>query len=68
MLENLSNYQIVLGSHSPRRRELISGLDIPYQVIALPDVDENYPDHLQKEEIPVYRSFKGGSLSKNDER
>ena len=54
MLENLSNYQIVLASHSPRRRELVSGLDIPYKVIALPDIDESYPDHLQKEEIPVY--------------
>ena len=54
MLENLSKYWIVLGSHSPRRKELLSGLDIPYEVIALPDVDEQYPDHLQKEEIPVY--------------
>ena len=54
MLENLSKYKIVLGSHSPRRRELVSGLDIPYEVIALPDVDESYPDHLQKEDIPVY--------------
>lgn len=54
MLENLSNYKIVLGSHSPRRRELVAGLDIPYEVITLPDVDESYPDDLQKEEIPVY--------------
>ena len=54
MLENLSNYKIVLASHSPRRRELIAGLDIPYEVITLPDIDESYPDTLQKEEIPVY--------------
>ena len=54
MLENLSKYRIVLGSHSPRRRELLSGLDIPYEVITLPDVDEHYPEHLQKEAIPVY--------------
>ncbi|MDR2683674.1 MAG: Maf-like protein [Dysgonamonadaceae bacterium] len=54
MLEHLSKYKIVLGSHSPRRRELMSGLDIPYEVITLPGIDENYPDGLQKEEIPVY--------------
>ena len=54
MLENLSKYKIVLGSNSPRRRELVSGLDISYKVIALPDVDESYPDNLWKEEIPVY--------------
>ena len=54
MLENLANYKIVLASHSPRRRELVSGLDIPYEVTALPNIDESYPDTLQKEEIPVY--------------
>ena len=54
MLENLAHYKIVLGSNSPRGKELVSGLDIPYEVIALPDVDESYPDHLQKEAIPVY--------------
>ncbi|GHV56087.1 Maf-like protein [Bacteroidia bacterium] len=54
MLENLSDYKIVLGSNSPRRKELLSGLDIPYKVITLPDIDESYPDNLWKEEIPVY--------------
>ncbi|MDR1526156.1 MAG: Maf-like protein [Dysgonamonadaceae bacterium] len=54
MLEHLSKYTIVLGSNSPRRRELVSGLDIPYKVITLPGIDENYPDGLSKEEIPVY--------------
>jgi len=54
MLENLSKYKIVLGSNSPRRKELIFGLDIPCEVVALPDVDESYPNTLWKEEIPVY--------------
>ncbi|MDR0542509.1 MAG: Maf-like protein [Dysgonamonadaceae bacterium] len=54
MLECLSKYKLVLGSHSPRRRELVAGLDIPFEVITLPDIDESYPDHLRKEEIPVH--------------
>jgi septum formation protein len=54
MLEHLAKYKIVLGSHSPRRRELLSGLDIRYDVIPIPDIDESYPEHLKKEEIPVY--------------
>jgi septum formation protein len=55
MLKHLSKYRIVLGSHSPRRQELLAGLDVPYQVIALPDeIDESYPAHLQKEEIPLH--------------
>jgi len=54
MLENLSKYKIVLGSNSPRRKELLSGLDLNYEVKTLPDVEETYPETLWKEEIPVY--------------
>ncbi|MDL2223330.1 Maf family nucleotide pyrophosphatase [Bacteroidales bacterium OttesenSCG-928-M11] len=54
MLENLKNYKIVLGSNSPRRKELLSGLDIDFEVKTLPDIDESYPIKLWKEEIPVY--------------
>lgn len=56
MLENLSNYKIILGSNSPRRKELLSGLDISFEVKTLPDVEENYPINLWKEEIPIYLS------------
>jgi septum formation protein len=54
MLEHLSKYDLVLGSGSPRRRELVAGLDIPVEVIAMPDIDEHYPSGLQREEIPLY--------------
>jgi septum formation protein len=54
MLENITGYQIILASNSPRRRELMSGLDISFEIKTLPDIDESYPDTLQKEEIPLY--------------
>jgi septum formation protein len=54
MLENLSTYEIVLASNSPRRKELLSGLDLDYTVQTLPDIEETYPAHLQREEIPRY--------------
>ncbi|MCL1625510.1 Maf-like protein [Bacteroides caecicola] len=54
MLNNLSKYKIKLASNSPRRRELLSGLGIDYEVKILPGIDETYPDTLQGEEIPVY--------------
>lgn len=54
MLDNLAKYSIVLGSGSPRRKELLSGLDIPFEVKLMPDLEESYPDNLWKEEIPVY--------------
>jgi septum formation protein len=54
MLENLSKYTVVLGSNSPRRKELLLGLDIKYEVKVLPGIEETYPEGLRKEEIPVY--------------
>ena len=54
MLENLKKYKIKLASNSPRRRELLSGLGIDYEVKLLPGIDETYPDTLKGEEIPIY--------------
>ena len=54
MLDNLSKYKIILASNSPRRRELLAGLDIDFEIITIPDIEESYPDTLRKEEIPVY--------------
>ncbi|CDD32827.1 septum formation protein Maf [Phocaeicola barnesiae] len=54
MLENLQKYRIRLASNSPRRRELLSGLGIDYEVKLLPDIDETYPDTLKGEEIPLF--------------
>ena len=56
MLENLKRYHIVLASNSPRRRELLAGLDIEYEVKVLPGIDESYPDTLAAEDIPQYIS------------
>ena len=50
----LENYHIILASNSPRRRQLLSGLDIDFEVKVLPDIEENYPDNLATPDIPVY--------------
>lgn len=54
MLDNLNKYRIVLASNSPRRRELLSGLGISYEVRVLPDVEESYPAALPVGEIAEY--------------
>lgn len=56
MLENLVAYRIILGSNSPRRRELLAGLDLSFDVHVIPGLEENYPDSLQPQEIPVFLS------------
>lgn len=55
------DYHIILASNSPRRRELLSGLGLDYEVRTLHGIDESYPDTLQGEEIPVYISSKKAS-------
>lgn len=56
MLENLKKYKIILASNSPRRKELLGGLGVSYEVRTLPDIDESYPDNLQGADIPLYIS------------
>ena len=46
--------KIILSSNSPRRRELLAGLDIPFEVKVLEGIDESYPENLPVEEIPQY--------------
>ena len=47
--------EIILGSQSPRRRALLTGLDLPFTAISI-DADESYPADLQAGDIPYYIS------------
>jgi septum formation protein len=47
-------YKLILASASPRRHELLSGLELPFTVRVLPDVDESYPAELEGAQIPLY--------------
>ena len=58
MLDNLKKYKVILASASPRRRELLAGLDVEFEVRALPDVDESFPPELQGGDIPLHISKK----------
>ena len=48
--------KIILASNSPRRRELLGGLDIDFEVRVKEGICEDYPQHLPMEEIPQYIS------------
>ncbi len=54
MLDNLKKYNIILGSQSPRRLELLKGIDIPFTVKIIAGLEEVYPPQLQAEEIPLF--------------
>lgn len=48
--------RIILASNSPRRRELLAGLDIDFEVRVKEGIDEAYPASLPMEQIPQYIS------------
>lgn len=54
MLENLQRYKIILASNSPRRKELLGGLDVSFEVRTMQGIDESYPEGLESREIPLY--------------
>ena len=56
MLDNLKKYNVVLASNSPRRKELLQRLGIPFKVRTLLGIDESYPDTLRGEDIVRYIS------------
>ena len=51
--QKLKDYRIILASASPRRKELLSGLGLTFEVMVR-EVEEVCPVHLRREEIPLY--------------
>lgn len=51
-------YKLVLASNSPRRKELLAGLDLPFTIRVIGDIDESYPEGLAATDIPLFLSKK----------
>ena len=58
MLDNLKKYKILLASKSPRRRELLQQLRLPFNVVTIGGLDESYPESIPKLDVPQYVSEK----------
>ena len=52
------NYHVILASNSPRRKELLAGLDVRFDVRVLEGIDESYPADLPTVDIAEYISRK----------
>ena len=53
LTEKLNQYSVILASQSPRRQTLLKELNFDFNVV-VKEVDEVFPSHLVKEEIPVH--------------
>lgn len=58
LFDNIRKYRVILGSGSPRRKELLAMLDIDFEVRSAGDVDESYPADLPAKEVPLYLARK----------
>ena len=47
-------YKLILASNSPRRKELLAGLGVPFEVRVLQDIYEHYPENLPVNEVARY--------------
>lgn len=45
---------LILSSNSPRRKELLQGLGVPFDVLVIKGIDESYPDTLPATEVAEY--------------
>ena len=53
-MKNLLSHKIILASNSPRRKELLAGLDVQFEVRVLKGIEESYPATLPTAEIAEY--------------
>ena len=50
--------KIILASNSPRRRELLAGLDLDFEVKVIKGIDESYPETLAPDKVAQYIAAK----------
>lgn len=62
---SLKDYHIILASNSPRRRELLRGLDLDFEIKVLPHVSESHPDDMSAVDIPLFISKEKASAYKD---
>ena len=55
---NLRGYKILLASGSPRRKGLLNGLGLKFDIRCNQNIDESYPDNISANEVAAYVSRK----------
>ena len=64
MLEKFKNYNFILGSNSPRRKEILKEIGLDFSIYPS-NIDENFNKEIELEDIPVYLAEKKANALKN---
>lgn len=68
LYQALQSYDLILASNSPRRKELLTQMQLNFRVLALQDIDETYPSsllvdevakHIVEKKVAAYREWIG---------
>ena len=57
LIEKLKNYNIILGSNSPRRKKILEKMGLKVNVITS-DIDESYSENIKLDKVPIYLAKK----------
>ena len=62
---NLTKYNIILGSNSPRRKDLLSKIGFDFKIIIC-DKEEIFPKHLKEKEVSEFLSIQKADYLKEN--
>lgn len=62
--DKLASYNLILVSQSPRRREILKGLELEFRSTSV-DTDETYPSTLEKNKVAVHIAKQKAEAYKN---
>lgn len=55
MLQNkISEYRVILASQSPRRQQLLKGIDLNFEVIIKPEINESVSESIYAQDIAIF--------------
>jgi len=66
MLDNLKKYKVVLASKSPRRQELLRGMNVAFTV-QTKETPEIFPPEMKLEDVPKFLSLQKSKAFTDDE-
>ena len=64
MLKKFKNYNFILGSNSPRRKEILKEIGLDFSIHPS-NIDENFNKEIDLEDIPVFLAEKKANALKN---